>query len=125
MTIKNEKEYQDYETRVERLIARGTELGDMELLSDEEKAEFTMLSEALDEYGRAYHPLPGRMSTLLTEAILSQVKERGLKQKDAARMIGISATTFSDLLHGRRPLSFDIARSLHKVLGVPADVVLA
>ena len=47
MTIKNEKEYQDYETRVERLIARGTELGDMELLSDEEKADFTMLSEAL------------------------------------------------------------------------------
>ena len=42
-------------------------------------------------------------------------------------MIGISATTFSDLLHGRRALSFDIARSLHlhKVLGVPADIVLA
>lgn len=125
MTIKNEKEYQDYEARIEHLITRGTALGDMELLSDAEKAEFTMLSEALDEYGRAYHPLPGRMSTLLTEAILSQVKERGLKQKDAARMIGISATTFSDLLHGRRPLSFDVARSLHKVLGVPADVVLA
>ena len=84
-----------------------------------------MLSEALDEYGRAYHPLPGRMSTLLTDAILNQVKERNLKQKDAARMIGISATTFSDLLHGRRPLSFDIARNLYKVLGVPADVVLA
>ena len=33
--------------------------------------------------------------------------------------------TFSDLLHGRRALSFDIARSLHKVLGVPADIVLA
>jgi antitoxin component HigA of HigAB toxin-antitoxin module len=125
MTIKNEKEYQDYEARIEHLITRGTALGDMELLSDDEKAEFTMLSEALDEYGRAYHPLPGRMSTLLTEAILNQVKERGLKQKDAARMIGISATTFSDLLHGRRPLSFDVARSLHKVLGVPADVVLA
>ena len=125
MTIKNEKEDQDYEARIEHLITRGTALGDMELLSDDEKAEFTMLSEALDEYGRAYHPLPGRMSTLLTEAILSQVKERGLKQKDAARMIGISATTFSDLLHGRRPLSFDVARSLHKVLGVPADVVLA
>jgi antitoxin component HigA of HigAB toxin-antitoxin module len=125
MTIKNEKEYQDYEARIEHLITRGTALGDMELLSDDEKAEFTMLSEALDEYGRAYHPLPGRMSTLLTEAILSQVKERGLKQKDAARMIGISATTFSDLLHGRRPLSFDVARSLHKVLGVPADVILA
>jgi antitoxin component HigA of HigAB toxin-antitoxin module len=125
MTIKNEKEYKDYEARVEKLIERGTELGDMELLSSEEKAEFTMLSNALDEYGRAYHPLPGRMSTLLADAILNQVKEQGLRQKDAARMIGISATTFSDLLHGRRALSFDIARNLHKVLGVPADVVLA
>ena len=125
MTIRNEKEYKLYEARVEKLMEHGTELGDMELLSPEEKAEFTMLSEALDEYGRAYHPLPGRMSTLLTDAILNQVKERNLKQKDAARMIGISATTFSDLLHGRRPLSFDIARNLYKVLGVPADVVLA
>ena len=112
MIIRDEKEYKDYEARMEKLIERGTELGDMELLSPEEKAEFTMLSEALDEYGRAYHPLPGRMSTLLTDAILTQVKERGLKQKDAAKMIGISATTFSDLLHGRRSMSFDIARSL-------------
>ena len=121
----NEKEYKNFEARLEKLIESGTKLGDMELLSAEEKAEFTMLSEALDEYGRAYHPLPGRMSTVLSDAIINQVKERGLKQKDAARMIGISATTFSDLLHGRRSLSFDIARSLHKVLGVPADVVLA
>lgn len=125
MTIRDEKEYKDYEARIERLIERGTALGDMELLSSEEKAEFTMLSEALDEYGRAHHPLPGRMSTLLSDTILNQIKERGLKQKDAARMIGISATMFSDLLHGRRSMSFDIARSLHKVLGVPAEVVLA
>ncbi len=125
MTIKNEKQYKEYEAQVEGLIQKGTELGDMELLSEAEKAEFTMLSEALDEYGRAYHPLPGQMSTLLANAILFKVKEKGLKQKDAAKMIGISATTFSDLLHGRRSLSFDIARSLHKVLGVPADVVLA
>lgn len=125
MTIKNEKQYKEYEALVEGLIQKGTELGDMELLSEAEKAEFTMLSEALDEYGRAYHPLPGQMSTLLANAILFKVKEKGLKQKDAAKMIGISATTFSDLLHGRRSLSFDIARSLHKVLGVPADVVLA
>ena len=51
MVIRDEKEYKDYEARMEKLIERGTELGDMELLSPEEKAEFTMLSEALDEYG--------------------------------------------------------------------------
>ena len=49
MVIRDEKEYKDYEARMEKLIEQGTELGDMELLSPEEKAEFTMLSEALDE----------------------------------------------------------------------------
>ena len=125
MIIKSEKEYQDYEARAEALMQRGTELGDMELLSDEDKAEFMQLSEALDEYGSAYHPLPGQMSTLLTNAIITQVKANGLKQKDAARMIGISSTMFSDLIHGRRSLNFDVARRIHKILGVPADVVLA
>ena len=124
MIIKNEKEYKDYEARAEALIQHGTEIGDMELLSEEEKAEFSRLSEALDEYGSAYHPLPGQMSTLLTDAILTQVKEKGLKQKEAAQMIGISSTMFSDLIHGRRSLSFEVARKIHKVLGVPADVVL-
>lgn len=125
MTIKNEKEYKEFEARIEQLIQRGTELGDMELLSEQEKAEFIQLSDALDEYGKAYHPLPGQMSTLLADAILVKVKEKGLKQKDAARMIGISQTTFSDLLHRRRSLSYEVARNLHKILGVPADIVLA
>ena len=125
MVIKSEKEYKDYEDRVEKLMQRGTELGDMELLTDEEKAEFMRLSEAFAEYVSAYHPLPGQMSSLLTDAILSRVKEKGLKQKDAARMIGISSNMFSDLIHGRRSLSFEVARSIHKVLGIPAEVVLA
>lgn len=125
MIIKNEKEYKKFENRMETLIQHGTELGDMDLLSEKEKEEFMMLSEALDEYGSAYHPLPGQMSTLLTDAILTRVKEKGLKQKEAAQMIGISPTFFSDLLHGRRTLSFEVARTIHKVLGIPAEVVLA
>lgn len=124
MVIKNEKEYKEYEARAEALIQRGTELGDMELLSDEDKAEFMRLSEALEEYGSAYHPLPGQMSTLLADAIITVVKQKGLRQKDAARMIGISSTMFSDLIHGRRSLNFDVARRIHKLLGVPADIVL-
>jgi len=125
MTIQNEKEYKEYEARIEALMQRGTELGDIELLSPEEKEEFLRLSDALDEYGSAYHPLPGQMSTLLTDAILVQVKEKGLKQKDVARMIGVSASMFSDLIHGRRSLSFEVARNIHKMLGIPAEVVLA
>lgn len=59
MTINNEKEYQDYRANMEIIIAKGTKLGDMELLSEEDKAEYISLSRAVAEYEAAYHPLPG------------------------------------------------------------------
>ena len=71
MTIKNEKEYKEHEARIKSLIQRGTELGDMVLLSENEKTIFSQLSIALDEYGKAYHPLHGQMSTLPADAIFA------------------------------------------------------
>ena len=50
MTIKNEKEYNDYRANMEIIIAKGTKLGDMELLSEEDKQEFIQLSRAMAEY---------------------------------------------------------------------------
>lgn len=37
MTIHNEKEYKEVDKRIENLIAKGTALGNMELLCDEDK----------------------------------------------------------------------------------------
>ena len=65
------------------------------------------------------------LSFRIVDRIHDILEEKGLKQKDAAHMIGISSTMFSDLIHGRRTLSFEVARSIHKVLGIPAEVVLA
>ena len=58
MIIRNEKEYKQYEARVEELIERGTILGDMELLSEEDKAEFSMLSDAQWEKLLSSAPCP-------------------------------------------------------------------
>ena len=62
MNIKNEKEYQDYRAYIEIIIVKGTKLGDMELLSEEDKAEYIVLSRAIAEYEAAFHPLPGKVS---------------------------------------------------------------
>ena len=57
MIIKSEKEYQEHEALIEQLIQKGTKLGDMELLTDEQKLEYMRLSEALDEYAKTNNPL--------------------------------------------------------------------
>ena len=124
MTIKNEKDYQDYRANMEIIIAKGTKLGDMELLSAEDKAEFVHLSEAVAEYEAAYCPLPGKVSTLLTETIREKMEEKGVNQKQTAKLLGISESRVSDLLNGRRKLNLNIAKRLRDNLGIPADLIL-
>lgn len=64
MEIKNEKEYQDCRANMEIIIAKGTKLGDMELLSEKDKRIYSRLAGAIHEYEAVYHPLPGKISTL-------------------------------------------------------------
>ena len=62
MTIKSEKEYQRYRASMEIIIAKGSKLGDMELLSEEDKNDYIRLSRTVAEYESACHPLPGKQS---------------------------------------------------------------
>lgn len=49
----------------------------------------------------------------------AELKERGLKQKDFAREIGISPSHLNEILKGKRRISNSIAESLEKSLGIP------
>ena len=124
MRIKNEKEYKDYRANMEIIIAKGTKLGDMELLSEEDKDEFIQLSRAIAEYEAAYHPLPGKVSTLLTDTIREKLEEKGVNQKQAAKLLGISESRISDLLNGKRKLNINMAKKLRDYLGISADLIL-
>ena len=123
MKIKSEKEYNDYRANMEILIAKGTKLGDMKLLSDEDKQEFVQLSRAIAEYEAAYHPLPGKVSTLLTDTVREKMEEKGVNQKQAAKLLGISESRVSDLLNGKRKLNLNIAKRLRDNFGISADFI--
>ena len=124
MRINNEKEYKDCRANMEIIIAKGTKLGDMELLSEEDKYEFIQLSRAIAEYEAAYHPLPGKVSTLLTDTIREKLEEKGVNQKQAAKLLGISESRISDLLNGKRKLNINMAKKLRDYLGISADLIL-
>lgn len=52
MIIKDEKTYDEIDARMEVLILKGTQLGGMDFLSEEEKEELKMLSEAAYKWER-------------------------------------------------------------------------
>lgn len=124
MIIKDDAQYRDYKEAMEVIITKGTELGDMELLPQSDKDEFIRLTDAIHEWELAYHPLPGKVSSLITDEIKKQMENKKIKQKEAARMLGISESRVSELLNGKRGLNLNIAKRLRDCFGIPADFIL-
>lgn len=124
MKIKTEKEFRVYQAEMEVLTAKGTDLGNMDLLSEEEKERYIALSQAISEWEAAYHPLPGRVSTLITDAIRKKMETENLKQKETAKRLGISESRVSDILNGRRSLNLNIVKRLRDNFGISADFIL-
>lgn len=52
------------------------------------------------------------------------MESKHIKQKEAARMLGISESRISELLNGKRTLNLNIAKRLRDCFGIPADFIL-
>lgn len=124
MKISSDSQYREYKTKMEVLIQKGTKLGDMELLSETDKEEFVQLTDAIYEWEAAYHPLPGKVSTVITNAIKERMEAENIKQKEAAKKLGISESRISELLSGKRSLNLNLVKRLRDNFGIPADFIL-
>ena len=57
--------------------------------------------------------------------IKPELEERGISQKDFAKMVGIQASHLSEVLNGKRALTTDMAVKIEAVIGLPAKVLLS
>ncbi len=125
MVIKDEKTYNEIDARMEALLEKGIRLGGMDFLSEVEQEELKLLSESVYNWECEVDPHPWRIKPSLIAAIKVAFRNKGYKQKDAAKAIGVSPTALSDILHGRRAINLDVARNIYHNLGVPASVILS
>lgn len=122
--ISDKREYIGVRNALELITKRGTDLGDMDLLSDIEKAEYSLLANRIHEWEKVNYPLPVGVSPAITAMVKEKIKELNLKQRDAASLLGISEARMSDLLKGKRGINIRLARKLRDGLGIPADFIL-
>ena len=125
MKISSDSQYREYKRAVEVLIEKGTKLGDIELLSDSDKEDFARLTDAIYEWEAAYHPLPGKVSTIITDAIKKCMDAENIKQKEAAQKLGISESRISELLSGKRALNLNIWEDSALVANILAIISFA
>ena len=124
MTIDNSKQFAMYKEKSELLLNQICQYDDESEIPCEIVNEYRQISDAIIEYEAAYHPLPGRVSTIITGEIEKRMEEKHLKQKNVAQILGISESRVSDLLRGKRPLNLRIVKRLRDELDIPADFLL-
>lgn len=122
-TITNEKEYLYACGLMNAIIGKGTELGDMELLSEADKNEYIQLSGMVRKWESIHYPFPIPANTLIAE-IRKKMIEQNLKQKEAAEKIGIDESRMSEIMRGKRKINLNIAKKLNTELHIPADIIL-
>jgi HTH-type transcriptional regulator/antitoxin HigA len=124
MIIKDAKQFAIYKEQSELLLKQICQYEDESKIPSHIINEYKQVSDAIFEYEAAYHPLPGKVSTIITDEILKRMKERRLKQKNTAQLLGISESRISDLLKGKRPLNLRTVKRLRDELGISADFIL-
>src|ERR1035437_2287042 len=105
------------------LIGKGSKLGEMDLLTDEDKNEYIRLSAKVSQWEKVHYPHPIPITPLIAQ-IQEKMAERNLKQRDTARLLGIDEARMSEILRGKKPIGIKLAKNLRKCLQIDADIIL-
>ena len=114
----SENEYKKAEERIEELLLL---VDDNTPKEDTNLQELVALSDLVENYETEHYQI-GTPS--LKNVIELRMFENKLKQKDLALLLETSASRISEYMNGKRDITIEIARALHKKLNIDSDIIL-
>jgi len=117
-TIKTKKDYHTAMADLEVLLQKG-----FAKLSKKEKEKLQELTALIEKYESLHYALPMQPGNII-EMIELKMFEKKLKQKELAKILGISDTRVSEVLRGKRKVNLELAKKLHTKLGIDASFLL-
>ena len=122
--INDRKEYEEVMKRIEKLLQKSTKVGGFEKLPSSDVATLKTLSVMAERYEDSIPLMPIKQPKTITEMIRYKMFEMNLKQKQLAKVLGISEARISELLAGKRKLNIELAKKLHTKLNIDAHFIL-
>ena len=116
--IRNKTDYYKALERMEELLKI---VGNHTSSTDKNFIELDKLSNVIAEFEEKNYPMTPQN---LIETIELRMFQRKLKQKDLAKLLGTSNARISEYMNGKRKLTLDIAKTLHKKLNIDAVLIL-
>ncbi len=114
----SEIEYRRATSRIEELLKS---VNDNTPTNDPSLIELVDMSDIVEKYENLNYAI-GTPS--LKEVIELRMFELKLKQKDLAEILETSTSRVSEYLNGKRDITIEIARALHKKLNIDSDIIL-
>lgn len=121
--IRNKAQYEQILSLIEKLIAKATETGGFNFLSDGEKEELSSLSLLAEQYEDntlKIMPLP----VTINSVVQHKIKELNLSQAKVAEMLGLGTSKLSQILNGKREPDVMFLKAIHNKLGISGDFLL-
>lgn len=112
---------QDYNLKTKRLEELLGQLTTKGKLAKKYQLELDTMSEEIAQYEETNYPFEANN---LKEMIELRMYQRKLKQKDVAKILGTTPSRISEILSGKRGLTMELAKGLHKSLNIDAELIL-
>ena len=81
-----------------------------------------VISLLIHEYEQKHHKI---VPLTPLEALKYEMEEQGLSQSGLAKRMGLSKSTISEILGGKKQMSINFLKFIHNELGIPAHILLA
>jgi len=86
------------------------------------------MAKAIEEYEDRHTAMPMSLVIKNPETLLDVIElkmfEKQMKRKDMAKLLGITDTRLSEVMHGKRKVNMELAKRLYKTLGVDPKFIL-
>lgn len=124
--ITTREQYDEVRSRVNYLIKEATQKGMLEPGADNEYVrEISRLAKLSAEYEDNYlNILPLRVKNPLIQSLEDYFYGRNMKRKDAAELLGINESVFSQIMNGKRKISTALAKKLYTDFHFDANLIL-
>jgi HTH-type transcriptional regulator/antitoxin HigA len=121
--IRNEAQYNQVMTLIEKFIQKATDGGGFNALSASETGELHQLSVLAEQYEDnvlKIMPLPVTISSVVQH----KIKELNISQAKLAEMLGLGTAKLSQILNGKREPDVTFLKAVHSKLGISGDFLL-
>jgi len=116
------KEFEQAETKMNELLEIATQKGGFDKLTEQESIALEKYTQIVNDYEQEHYIIP--MPETLQGLLELKMYENKLKQKDLAKMLQVTDTKLSEIMHNKRKPTVSFLKTIHKVLGIDGNLLL-